>query len=244
MTPSRLKALVFDVDGTLADTESTHRAAFNEAFAQAGLDWHWYEPLYVNLLKVTGGKERIAHYRAMKLGMTAAPPDWAADPLVLKVHALKTAAYDRMVRAGKVALRPGVQALIESALTNGLRLAIATTTTPVNVHALLSTTLGADWASRFDVIENGHTAPAKKPNPQVYCQAVQRLQMDPTDCLAFEDSHNGLRAAMAAGLATIVTPTRFTAHHDFSGALLQLPDLSGTTVADLRLCHDQAFAPA
>ena len=244
MTPSRLRALVFDVDGTLADTESAHRAAFNEAFAQAGLDWHWYEPLYVNLLRVTGGKERIAHYRALKQGLEAAPDDWVKDPLVLKLHALKTEAYDRRVRAGKVALRPGIQAIIESALTHGLRLAIATTTTPINIDALLSANIGRDWASRFDVIENGQTAPIKKPDPQVYLQAVQRLQLNASECLAFEDSRNGLRAATAAGLATIITPTRFTAQDDFSGALQVLPDLGGTTIADLRLCHDTALLAA
>ena len=240
MTSSRLRALVFDVDGTLADTESAHRAAFNAAFVQAGLDWHWDEPLYMSLLEVTGGKERIAHFRAMQRGMQAAPPEWAKDPLVLKLHALKTEAYDRQVRAGNVPLRPGIQAIIESALTNGLRLAIATTTTPINVDALLSANIGPDWASRFDVFENGDTAPNKKPHPQVYLQAIQRLQMNASECLAFEDSRNGLLAATAAGLATIITPTGFTAHHDFSGALRVLPDLGNTRIADLRHCHDSA----
>ena len=244
MTPSRLRALVFDVDGTLADTESAHRAAFNEAFAQAGLDWHWDEPLYVNLLQITGGKERIAHFRAMQLGLDAAPAEWAKDPLVLKLHALKTDVYDRRVRSGEVALRPGIQAIIESALTDGLRLAIATTTTPINVDALLSANIGPDWARRFDVIEDGQTAPLKKPHPQVYLQAVQRLKMNASECLAFEDSHHGLRAATTAGLATIITPTRFTAQHDFSGALQVLPDRGSTTIAGLRHSHHTSLLTA
>ncbi len=239
MSPSNLRALIFDVDGTLADTEGAHRAAFNEAFAQAGLDWHWYEPLYTRLLDISGGKERIAHFMALKDGLEAAPAHWTQDPLVQRIHELKTIAYDRRVRAGKVALRPGIHELIESALNNGLRLAIATTTTPVNIDALLSASIGSDWMGRFEVIENARTAPSKKPHPQAYQQALARLQLDASECLAFEDSFNGLQAATAAGLATLVTPTRFTAGQDFSKALRVLPDLGGVTLADLRHCHDE-----
>jgi len=239
-----IRLVVFDVDGTLADTESAHRNAFNEAFKAAGLDWHWHEPLYVTLLQVAGGKERIAHYQALKQGLAAAPAHWVNDPLVQQLHALKTQAYDRRVRAGSLPLRPGVQSIIESALTHGLRLAIATTTTPVNIDALLSANIGSDWARRFDVIEDARTAPMKKPHPQVYQQAVARLQLDASECLALEDSHHGLVAATAAGLATVITPTRFTAHHDFTGALRLLPDLAGTTIADLRHWHDMAALAA
>jgi HAD superfamily hydrolase (TIGR01509 family) len=239
MIPSNLRALIFDVDGTLADTEGAHRASFNEAFAQAGVDWHWYEPLYNRLLEVSGGKERIAHFMALKDGLEAAPEQWVQDPLVQRIHELKTIAYDRRVRAGRVTLRPGVRELIESAQDSGLRLAIATTTTPVNIDALLSASLGTDWMRRFEVIENARTAPNKKPHPQVYLQALARLQLEASQCLAFEDSSNGLRAATAAGLATLVTPTRFTHGQDFSSALRLLPSLQGITIAELRHCHDK-----
>lgn len=237
MSPPCLRALIFDVDGTLADTESAHRAAFNEAFREAGLDWYWDEPLYIRLLLISGGKERIAFFMDEQTG---APPAESAERIGLidHLHACKTRIYDRRVRSGSVPLRPGVQALIESALSQGLQLAIATTTTPANIDALLEPALGQGWASRFAVIEHGLSAPRKKPDPQVYQQALARLQREAGQCIALEDSANGLQAALAAGLATVVTPTRFTSGHDFSGALRQMPNLLGVTVDDLRHWHD------
>ena len=241
MSLSSLRALIFDVDGTLADTESAHRAAFNDAFREEGLDWHWYEPLYARLLTVSGGKERIAHF----IEQTGAVPDTnARAPLIARLHARKTAAYERRARRGAIPLRPGVQALIESALSHGLRLAIATTTTPANIDALLEPHLGPRWADRFEVIEDGHSAPAKKPHPQVYLQALARLQLEAGECLALEDSANGLLAANAAGIATLVTPTRFTSGQDFSQALRQIPNLSGVTIGDLRHWHDRQMMAA
>lgn len=237
MPQSSLRALIFDVDGTLADTESAHRTSFNEAFRDEGLDWHWYEPLYTRLLLISGGKERIAHFMDESACGPAAGSS-ERNELIARLHARKTRIYDRRVRSGAVPLRPGVQTLIESALSHGLRLAIATTTTPDNIDALLEPALGRDWASRFEVIEHGHSAPRKKPDPQVYVQALARLQLDADHCIALEDSANGLQAAQAAGLATVVTPTRFTSGHDFTGALRHIPNLLGVTVGELRHWHD------
>lgn len=235
MNMLRLRALIFDVDGTLADTESAHRAAFNAAFREAGLDWHWDEPHYAQLLDVAGGKERIGHFMGQAgLGLEGE----ARERLISSLHARKTLAYARQARSGGIALRPGVQALIEAAPRHGLRLAIATTTTPANIGALLEPHFGAQWADRFEVIEDGQSAALKKPHPQVYLQALARLELEAAQCLAFEDSAHGLRAARAAGIATVVTPTRFTSGQDFSPALRQLPDLLGVTVADLRHWHD------
>lgn len=237
-----LRALIFDVDGTLADTESAHRAAFNEAFAEVGLDWHWDEALYKHLLEISGGKERISHYWQQVNGEMLSIHTDALTDTVNRLHELKTAAYERQVVEGAVALRLGVLELIEAAGRDGLRLAIATTTSPVNIAALLSQAIGPDWGQRFDVIEDASTAPIKKPHPQVYLQTLARLGLPAADCLAFEDSHNGLRAAMGAGLATVITPNAFTADHDFRGALRVLPDLAGVGVAELRAWHD-ATAP-
>jgi beta-phosphoglucomutase-like phosphatase (HAD superfamily) len=241
MTPLELRALIFDVDGTLADTESAHRAAFNHAFAEAGLDWHWDEPLYTRLLEVSGGKERILHYWGQVRDDVKALHASALADTVQRLHDIKTAAYERMVQEGAVQLRPGVLGLIESAAAQGLRLAIATTTSPVNISALLRKAIGPDWTYIFQLVEDASTAPRKKPDPQVYLQTLQRLHLRACECLAFEDSANGLKAAMAAGIPTIVTPNAFTAHHDFSGALRVLPSLAGTTVAGLRAW--QAAAP-
>ncbi|HEV8692309.1 MAG TPA: HAD-IA family hydrolase [Ideonella sp.] len=240
MRPTPLRALVFDVDGTLADTESAHRAAFNLAFAEAGLDWHWDELLYTGLLEVSGGKERITHYWGEVRGGVLAIDAGALVDTVQSIHDLKTAAYERMVLDGTVQLRPGVLRLIESASAEGLRLAVATTTSPVNIAALLRSAIGPDWAHLFQVVEDASTAPRKKPHPQVYLQTLQCLKLPAIECLAFEDSANGLKAATGAGLPTIVTPNAFTAHHDFAGALRVLPSLQGVTVGHLRDWHAAA----
>jgi HAD superfamily hydrolase (TIGR01509 family) len=235
-----LRALIFDFDGTLADTESAHRAAFNEAFAEAGLDWHWDEPLYTRLLEVSGGKERILHYWSQVRGDVEIIDAGALADTVQRIHALKTASYERRVQEGAVQLRPGVLHLIESASDAGLHLAIATTTSPVNIAVVLRSAIGHDWSRTFRVIEDASTAPCKKPHPQVYLQALQRLQMHSPQCLAFEDSANGLRSAVEAGLPTIVTPNAFTTHQDFAGALDVLPDLQGATLPALRNWHASA----
>lgn len=232
-----LRALIFDVDGTLADTEFAHMTAFNEAFAQEGLPWHWDESLYTKLLDISGGKERITHYWKQVQPDMKAIDGGAFVDIVQRIHDQKTAAYERMVCEGAVQLRPGVLKLIEQAYGEGVLLAIATTTSPVNIAALLRTAIGPDWASYFLVIEDASTAPIKKPHPQVYLQTLARLKLPASVCLAIEDSSNGLRAATAAGLQTIVTKNSFTEHHDFSGALGVLPSLAGCVLPDLRRLH-------
>jgi len=232
-----LKALIFDVDGTLADTERAHLAAFNHAFDEQGLGWQWDETLYTQLLEISGGKERMLHYwKQVNPDMKDIDGSGLRDTIE-HLHALKTAAYEAAVQAGSVQLRPGVLSLIQSAHAAGLRLAIATTTSPVNIAVLLRNAIGPDWKELFVVIEDASTAPKKKPHPQVYTQTLARLGLPAAHCLAIEDSSNGLRAAVAAGLKTIITQNRFTAHHDFSNALQVLPDLSGVSVEQLRTWH-------
>ena len=237
-----LQALIFDVDGTLADTESAHREAFNQAFAQDGLDWVWDEALYTELLHISGGKERIRHYwNSTRAGLVDVAGDGVTDTIA-RLHESKTAAYEDRVKQGQVHLRPGVLALIESAHRAGLALAIATTTSPVNIGALLRKAIGPQWRALFGVVEDASTAPIKKPHPQVYQQTLKRMGMEAARCIALEDSGNGLKAALATGLPTLITPNRFTQHHDFAGAMRVLPDLAGTTVADLRIWHALATA--
>jgi len=236
----RLKALIFDVDGTLADTESAHLAAFNHAFAEQGLDWHWDVALYTSLLEISGGKERMLHY------WNHSHPDMkdidgsGLRDTIDHLHALKTAAYEAAVQGGAVQLRPGVLALIEQAHQQGLRLAIATTTSPVNIAVLLRNAIGPDWKDLFIVIEDASTAPKKKPHPLVYVQTLARLGLPSSACLALEDSSNGLKAALAADLNTIVTVNSFTKHHNFSGALKVLPNLADVDIEQLRSWHSEA----
>ena len=229
-----LRALVFDVDGTLADTERFHLEAFNHAFAEEGLDWHWDAALYTRLLEVSGGKERILHYWRETRGSVVEIGADALRDTVDRIHLAKTAAYEAMVQEGRVELRPGVLALMEDAQRAGLQLAIATTTSPVNVAALLRRAIGAGWRLQFPVVCDASTAPLKKPHPQVYLQALQRLGLPAGAAMAFEDSANGLRAARAAGLDVVITPTAFTRHQDFSGALRVLGSLVAVRVQSLR----------
>lgn len=233
-TDRRLQALIFDVDGTLADTEAVHLQAFNEAFAQEGMPWHWTEAEYTRLLEVSGGKERMLHYwRQIEPDVKELEPGARAQ-VVARLHEIKTAAYEARVAAGAVQLRPGVLSLMEAAQREGLLMAIATTTSPVNIGALLRPVLGPDWRLHFAAIGDASTAPLKKPHPQVYQQVLREIDKPAGACIALEDSHNGLRAALAAGVAAIVTPTHFTAHQDFSGALKVRQDLQGITLSMLQ----------
>jgi HAD superfamily hydrolase (TIGR01509 family) len=240
MTNVALRALIFDVDGTLADTESVHMAAFNHAFAELGMDWVWDEALYTDLLDVSGGKERILHYWKQVNPDIKEVDSHALKDRIDRIHEVKTAAYENAVNSGAVSLRPGVLKLMDEALKAGLRLAIATTTSPVNIAALMRHAVGEHWRLNFAAIGDASTAPIKKPHPQVYLQLLEALQLPASQCLAIEDSSNGLRSATAAGLATVITTNPFTTHHDFTGALRVVPDLSHVTLAQLREWQNSA----
>ncbi|HEX7454509.1 MAG TPA: HAD-IA family hydrolase, partial [Gallionella sp.] len=203
-----LKAIIFDVDGTLADTEDGHRLSFNKAFADASLDWNWDVALYDMLLKVTGGKERIKYFVSDFLTGFTKPDDF--DGFVKNLHAIKTQHYTTMIGEGNVPLRPGIKQLIHDAHAAGITLAIATTTTPENVSALLEVGLGEDWADLFAANGCGDIVPHKKPAPDIYFWVLEKLGLSATDCIAIEDSENGLRSSMAAGIKTFVTTNHYT----------------------------------
>jgi len=219
-----LKALLFDVDGTLADTEKDgHRPAFNMAFEAAGLDWNWDESLYGELLAVTGGKERIKYYLE-KFNTQFVKPD-NFDEFVKGLHASKTQFYKQLMAEGKIPLRPGVERLINEARQKEMRMAIVTTTTPANVTALLTNTLGADSESWFEVVAAGDIVPAKKPAPDIYFWAMEQMNLQPEECMAFEDSSNGIQSSIAANLKTIITINGYTKDDDFSQADLVLDQM-------------------
>jgi HAD superfamily hydrolase (TIGR01509 family) len=217
---AELEALIFDVDGTLADTERDgHRVAFNRAFAEAGLDWVWSEALYGKLLAVTGGKERIRHYLDHYNQDFPRPDDLNA--FIAALHAGKTEHYTRMLAQGVIPMRTGVKRLLREARQAGLRLAIATTTTPANVIALLQHSLDPDAQRWFEVIAAGDIVAAKKPAPDIYLWALQRMGLQADACIAFEDSHNGVQSASRAAIKSIlVTTNGYTADDDFTGAAL------------------------
>lgn len=217
------KAIIFDVDGTLADTEDAHRIAFNKAFAENGLPWNWDVALYDKLLKVTGGKERIKYFVEDFLKDFTKPADY--DGFVKKLHVQKTAHYTTALRDGHIPLRPGIRQLILDAHKAGLKLAIATTTSPENVAALLEVGLGKDWNKYFDALGCGDIVPLKKPAPDIYNWVLNQLKLAPQDCIALEDSNNGLQSALAAGIKTYITTNPFTRTQDFTGAAAVFDDL-------------------
>jgi HAD superfamily hydrolase (TIGR01509 family) len=208
-----LLALIFDFDGTIAETERHgHRVAYNRAFEQLGLRWHWDPELYGELLKVAGGKERIRHY------MQTSAPEMLADPNVAariaEIHAVKAEHFNAI--AGKIPLRPGVRRLVLEAKAAGLLLAIATTARLSGVEAILGR--DRELFSAFDVLASGESAERKKPAPDVYLVALDRLGIRASEGIAFEDSAIGLQAANAAGLRTVVTLSDYSAHESFPGA--------------------------
>ena len=230
-----LHALIFDVDGTLADTEEAHLHSFNAAFEQQGLGWRWTREQYRGLLDVTGGKERIrAYIDSLVLNAEERHAFLALTPAL---HAEKTRLYTSIVREGAVPLRAGVAALLDEAEAAGLKLAIATTTTPANVDALLHATLGPNALERFAVIAAGDAVAAKKPAPDVYDLALRTLGVEADSAIAFEDSENGLRAATGAGLWTVLTPNFWTEHQAFDNAGLLRASLAGLTLAELARQH-------
>jgi beta-phosphoglucomutase-like phosphatase (HAD superfamily) len=219
-----IRGIVFDVDGTLADTEEAHRAAFNKTFAEAGLAWRWDAELYGKLLTVAGSKERLKFFLGEYAKDFSPPAD--LDGFVRQLYDAKTQHYGAMVRTGQIPLRPGIKTLIEGAHRAGLKLAVATTTAPENVAALLEVWLGADWSRMFGAIGAGDMVPHKKPAPDVYLWVLDKLGLAAAECIVLEDSEVGLRASLAAGLRTFVTPSHYTRGQRFDGAAAVLEDLS------------------
>ncbi len=223
MRSPSIEALIFDVDGTLADTEEAHRQAFNDAFRAHGLEFHWSPELYRELLRVPGGKERLAAF----FGRTPLTADDRArlSAMIPSLHASKTAFYREGIERGRVPLRAGVRRLMTEARAAGVRLAIASTTSPDNMAALLEGALGGDALEEFSVIATGDVVPRKKPAPDIYLLALERLGVTVRRAVAFEDSAIGIAAAKAAGLFTVATPSDWTRDEDFGAADLVLPSL-------------------
>lgn len=217
----RAAALIFDVDGTLAETEELHRRAFNHAFASHGLGWQWDRAVYKDLLRVTGGKERMRAYHAR---LEIAPP--LSDAEIAELHRIKTAHYAELIETGCCPLRPGVAELLAAAKARGQRLAIATTTSHGNIDALLAQALGPRWAAAFDAIVAGDDVRHKKPAPDVYLETLARLKLGAAECVAIEDSANGLISASRAGIPVLITRSMFFRDEDFSAARCVLDDLS------------------
>lgn len=239
----KLKALIFDVDGTLADTERDgHRVAFNRSFEDADLSWHWNESLYGELLAIAGGKERIAHYIRCYHPIFS-PRHGTLKNFIEQLHKSKTQHYLELLAQGEIPLRTGVSRLLREARSRGVMLAIATTTTLDNVTGLLQTVLGTEAIEWFSVIAAGDLVPAKKPAPDIYLYTLSQLSLKAENCLAIEDSKNGLISAKRAGLQTLITVNDYTRGQEFDGACAILDHLGDTQTACRVIKGNQAFSP-
>ena len=216
-----LSAIIFDVDGTIAETEDAHRCAFNEAFAAFGLDCFWDEATYRRLLKHAGSMERMRHYFSTERRDRLARFEAVAEDML----ADKTARYGKFVRQGRVRLRPGIGRLIADARAAGMRLAVATTTARRNVIVLLERLFGDEAPGWFAAMATGDRVRAKKPDPALYLMALGELALPAAECIAIEDSQIGIAAARAAGLAVVMTPGRYTMADSREGAIAVLDRL-------------------
>ena len=225
-----MNALVFDCDGVLAETElHGHLVAFNRMWERAGVPWRWSEEQYAEKLKIGGGKERMRALFSEPAFQAAYPvpkDELAQKELLADWHAKKTAIYQEIIASGNVPGRIGVKRLAEEALAAGWLLAVASTSAKPSVDAVLRFTVGEATASRFKVFA-GDIVPKKKPAPDIYLLVSRELGVPSDHCIAVEDSRNGLLAAVAAGIRTVVTTSYFTTGEKFDEAVLVLDSLGG-----------------
>jgi HAD superfamily hydrolase (TIGR01509 family) len=222
-----MKALIFDCDGVFADTERYgHLPAFNRTFQEFGLPVHWSEEEYGIKLKIAGGKERMSSFLTpefvAKVGLPTDPETQKAR--VANWHRFKTQTYKEMIREGHLPGRPGVRRIVQEAKDAGWTLAVASTSAEESVRGVLEYVVGKDLAANFLVLA-GDIVPKKKPAPDIYLLALEKLGVSPNDSLIVEDSRNGLLAAIAAGVRCLVTLSSYTWEEDMSEALLVVSDL-------------------
>jgi len=242
-----IKALIFDCDGVLVDTERDgHRVAFNQAFAAKGVDVVWDVPLYGELLKIAGGKERMRSYFDR-----AGWPATGRDAFIQELHHIKTDLFMNLVESGQLPLRSGIRRLVDEAISASVRLAVCSTSNERAVTAIVQTLLGTERRARFEIFA-GDIVARKKPDPAIYNYACEQMGrqaggLQAADCLVVEDSRNGLLAAKAAGMRCIITVSGYTAGEDFTEAdavFSELGDPPGPSVTLQDLQQQEAGSAA
>jgi HAD superfamily hydrolase (TIGR01509 family) len=237
-----LKALIFDCDGVLVDTERDgHRVGFNRAFEQMGIDANWSVELYGKLLLVAGGKERMRAYFDEYGWPERAETDAAKDELILKLHKLKTEITSGLIAEGSMPLRPGISRIVDEAIAAGTRLGVCTTSNPKFIDAVLDL-FGPERKAKFDFVHAGDVVAKKKPAPDIYELGKQSLGLPAHECMVIEDSRNGLLAARGAGLPTLITTSTYTVDEDFTGAAKVVPELGDTPGVTLQELSELAAA--
>jgi HAD superfamily hydrolase (TIGR01509 family) len=235
-----MKALIFDCDGVLVDTERDgHRVAFNRAFAAAGIDAEWDVDLYGELLTIAGGKERMTHY----FNEAGWPGGHTAATLIPELHKKKTAIFTELVASGDLPLRPGVARIVDEAHAAGIRLGVCTTSDPKAIDGVLNL-LGAKRKAWFEIVLAGDVVSKKKPNPEIYNLAKTKLGLDARDCVVIEDSRNGLLAAAGAGMTCLITTSAYTIEEEFPEAARVVPELGDPPSVLIALEDLQALAAA
>lgn len=218
-----MEALIFDCDGVLVDTERDgHRIAFNMAFADRGIDVVWSVEEYKSLLKVAGGKERMKYYFD-EHGW----PDQFADQaeLIISLHKQKTQFFMQLIESGALPLRPGIKRIVDEAIANKLKLAVCSTSNEKSVRLIVELLLGTERAGKFEAILAGDIVSRKKPDPEIYNLCIDKLNLNPQDCMVIEDSRNGLLAAKAANFNCLITTNAYTVDENFAEADILVTEL-------------------
>lgn len=228
-----MKAIIFDCDGVLADTERDgHRVSFNKAFAKKDLPIEWSVELYGELLEVSGGKERMRHY----FDNYGWPPEVAdKEALIKELHKLKTDYFIEIVESGQLPLRPGVARLIDEAIAANIALAICSTSHERAVNLVAEVLLGPERKAHFNTILAGDVVSKKKPDPEIYNLASERLSLKPSECVVVEDTRIGLLAAKAAGMYCVITTNGYSKNEDFTEADIIVSELGDPPNVQLTL---------
>ncbi|MBO9574535.1 MAG: HAD-IA family hydrolase [Sphingobium sp.] len=239
-----IKAIIFDCDGVLVDTErDAHRVGFNRAFKQFGIDAEWSIELYARLLLTAGGKERMVVYFDEFGWPAGTDTQEQKDALIQDLHKAKTQITSDIV--SDLPVRPGILRIIDEAMANGVKLGVCTTSNPKFIDAVLDL-FGPERKAAFSFVHAGDVVKRKKPAPDIYELAKQSLGLPVNECIVIEDSRNGLLAATGAGYPTLITVSTYTAEEDFSEAVAVVPELGDApnaqvTLADLaRLASEYA----
>lgn len=212
----KLKGIIFDVDGTIADTEEIHRQAFNQTFEEFNINWHWSVEDYRDILHISGGKERFRKFLNEDIELKSTIKD--PENFIHELHKRKSQIYRMLLEDDSIELRPGVIRLINEAQEKGIQLGVATSSSMANLNSLFYTTMDLEPCELFNSIVTSDTVQEKKPSPAAYECVLSGLSLKAKNCIAIEDTQNGNLAALAAGLKTIITTHAYTIDNDFNGA--------------------------